>query len=317
MVSPRISVMVPSIRPQTVAATIRSIDAQKFRDFELIVTTNEQCDSSLRSLLDSLASKRPQMRVLYSEGRSKSGNLNAAAVRARGSILAMTDDDCHASPTWLATIAERFEQRADVGLVAGDVIAPAAPWHRVSVCPSASLPHIIYKPDPKELGAPYGFYWLGANVAVRKDVFAMLGGFDEWLGPGTPFPACEDVDLALRAELAGVVMQTCPDVQVLHAGGRRNGRAAFGLLKGYAIGQGALAAKLSMMEHHLAASWSPYASDGSWIKHMFREPKQFCSDLYRRKHSRKGYDLFRSQFSVDRSLKSHLGFEQGSMFSLG
>ena len=42
----------------------------------------------------------------------------------------------------------------------------------------------------------------GANMAVRRAVFDVIGGFDELLGPGTPFIG-EDIELIGRASWAG------------------------------------------------------------------------------------------------------------------
>jgi hypothetical protein len=41
------------------------------------------------------------------------------------------------------------------------------------------------------------------NMGMHQEVVALAGGFDERLGPGTPYPAGEDNDFGFRALEAG------------------------------------------------------------------------------------------------------------------
>jgi len=61
---------------------------------------------------------------------------------------------------------------------------------------------------------------IGAGMAARRAEAVTLGGFDEMLGPGAPFPACEDGDLAVRALLAGFQVYETAKTSVTHFGFR-------------------------------------------------------------------------------------------------
>jgi hypothetical protein len=66
---------------------------------------------------------------------------------------------------------------------------------------------------------PYtaGVFGASNNMAVRRDVFQTLGGFDETLGPATPAFGAEDLDLFLALVLRGYRIAYRPAATVRHA----------------------------------------------------------------------------------------------------
>ena len=57
-------------------------------------------------------------------------------------------------------------------------------------------------------------------MAIRRSTFDDVDGFDELIGPGARFGACEDNDLSWRALLTGWSMYLSSDVVVMHDGFR-------------------------------------------------------------------------------------------------
>jgi GT2 family glycosyltransferase len=281
-----ISVCIPTIRASSVGKAIESVSRQTHRDWELIVVPQGN-DQLLLDLLSSYASGDPRIRIVHLPERGKSNALNAAAAVARGDVLALTDDDCEPASDWLETTARVFSTEAEVGCVGGDVVAPRrGPWWTVSTCPAAQVLECRYQPSTLGYRAPPGFYMIGANVAYRRSSIERIGPFDPTLGPGSRYPACEDVDYTIRAELEDIRMATTPKSVVHHSFGRRSGFTALRAHhSAYARGQGALLAKLQMMDHRLGREWAAQrvpvlararqalTHPGSTIKSAFYEPR--------------------------------------------
>jgi GT2 family glycosyltransferase len=98
----------------------------------------------------------------------------------------------------------------------------------------------------------------GANMFFRRKVLDTIGGFNESMGPGTPF-GCEDIDLACRASLAGFVGAQVPGIKVFHDHRRPKGSAAAeATLESYDHGRGAYYA--SLLDQGLIGAWQLWSS---------------------------------------------------------
>jgi hypothetical protein len=170
-------------------------------------------------------------------------------------VLALLDDDCEASPDWLEVLVDILDSEPRVGAVGGAVLAPPPLRRWPRRCPSVLPAEAVYDPVAMR-SAPTGFDWIGCNLALRRSVETCVGGFDEFLGPGTAFPAAEDVDYKLRLEALGVVVRSTPRAVVWHSSGWRYGwRALTRHQKHYARGNGGLAGKLSLLGDARGRQW--------------------------------------------------------------
>jgi GT2 family glycosyltransferase len=79
---------------------------------------------------------------------------------------------------------------------------------------------------------------MGANFALRRELLARIGGFDEILGGGGPLRSSQDFDLQYRAYLAGAVVLLRPEVSVDHYG-LRTAAEWPATLRAYGIGDAA------------------------------------------------------------------------------
>ena len=70
-------------------------------------------------------------------------------------------------------------------------------------------------------GPETGDFGLGANMAVRRDAAASVGGWDPCIGPGTKFGSGDDHDLTARLLLKGYAVHFRPESEVVHFGFRR------------------------------------------------------------------------------------------------
>lgn len=299
-----ISICVGSIRSGSVGFLIDSIVRQPPQDWELIVVAQGD-DQRLLDEISRRSAVDKRVRLIHMRQFGRSRALNEGVKSAQGDIIAFTDDDCEVAPDWLLTIEQCFRQEPNVGLLAGDLVPNRQKGFAISTCPAAFTIECIYRPSELGYEGPPGFYLTGGNVAVRRAAFEKIGPFDEYLGPGTEFPAAEDVDYALRAEALNVMMWTTPRLRVFHTYGRRYGLKNF--LKhhrGYALGQGALNAKLEMWGHRLAKTWSVKPSNKRIAHDILKNPGAILR-IYTRNYREQARRMCAAKYELgsDRLLK--------------
>jgi GT2 family glycosyltransferase len=188
---------------------------------EVIVVDNGSTDATPRVIARAGGWMPVPLRHLVETRPGKSHALQQAIGVAGGDVLAFTDDDVLVDPAWLTSIREAMSDPA-IALTGG----PVTPrWERMPprwlgaavegygrlLAPLALLD---YGPSPADLG-PRTF--LGANMAVRRDVLERLGGFAVHLGKlrGTLLSG-EDHDLCLRVQAAGFRARYAPGMRVRH-----------------------------------------------------------------------------------------------------
>ena len=284
----RFSVCIPTVRPDTVAAAVRSVRGQTFEDWELVVVGQGDA-SPLRHEVERAASGDDRVRYVHLDRRGASAARNAGIAATTGDAIAFVDDDCEAAPDWLATINENFEQDREIGFVIGALVCPQSKRRLFAVCPSFTPPLAVYDPIPAQRVPPPDWSFVTASFAVTRDVASRVGPLDENLGAGTAFPAAEDTDYMLRLELLGVKMVSTPHVVVHHTFGYRYGvRAVVAHKRNYARGNGALAAKLTLLGDPRGEDWVGRSRRAATVD-RWRRPHQIPGGLFRQWHFDRGY----------------------------
>lgn len=282
---PRVTVSIPTVRSKTLRAAIESVQRQSWQDWELVVVGQGE-DDSLRSVTEECGRTDQRVRYVHLSQKGISFARNAGIRVAQGDIIAFTDDDCEAEAGWLAHVVKCFDEDPSVGFVSGALVAPELRKHLLAVCPEIHPGDFTY--DPLKDQAPVRFDFAGANFAIRKEVARKVGWFDECLGVGAVFASSEDLDYMLRVEAAGVRMRSTPASIVYHTHGARYGlKAVFRHRRSYAVGQGALAAKMTLNGDPRGKEWL----DGVWADllktmksgRLHRSPIAFLRYLYVRK----------------------------------
>ena len=130
---------------------------------------------------------------------------NTGAALASAPLLAFTDADCVPEPGWLDAGIRALR---DADLVTGPIVPerPPGPFDRT-----------LDRPGPSPL-------FETANLLVRREVFARLGGFSPFGGARPEDHFGEDAIFGWRARAAGARVAFAPDATVAHAVFERRAR---------------------------------------------------------------------------------------------
>jgi glycosyltransferase involved in cell wall biosynthesis len=100
-------------RRDLLVRALAALDAQTFRDFEVVVVDDGSTDGSGEAAAESVVAARP-VRVLRTDGAGAVAARISGVDAAKGEILAFTDSDCAPAPGWLAAAVEAIEAGADM-----------------------------------------------------------------------------------------------------------------------------------------------------------------------------------------------------------
>jgi glycosyltransferase involved in cell wall biosynthesis len=173
---------------------------------EVIVVNNGSTDSTPEVVRDA---PHPTMSIVYiNEGRvGKSYALNSAISVATGEFLLFTDDDVRVPPDWIEMLVRPMLDGADA--VAGRILLCAdlqRPWL------TPRLRWFLASPETQLVESPL---LIGANMAFKRSVLAVVPGFDDKLGPGGSGLG-EDTLFCLQLKQAGFRVVWAPDAVVWH-----------------------------------------------------------------------------------------------------
>ena len=199
MSAPAVSVIVPVYRQwELVPGLLACLVAQSLgpERFEILLVNNAAPEAAPALALP------PNTRILPGPEPGSYAARNAGAAAARGRWLVFTDADCLPDPGWLAALIAALEARPD-GLAAGPVrmIAPDDPGL------SAAYDLVRGIPQARYIARGYA---ATANLALGRDVFHALGGFDPARRSGG------DAEFCRRAGAAGHALVLVPDAVVAH-----------------------------------------------------------------------------------------------------
>lgn len=210
---PRVSVVIPTWNGAAVLREcLRALRAQTFTDFETIVVDNGSTDGTASMLAAEFTEVRP---VPLPENRGFAAATNAGLRAAHGGVLVCLNNDVEAEPGWLAALVRALDARAEVGSVASKMLNAHQPDLIDAAGDAMSLlPWNIGRgrPDGPGFDRPREILSACAGAAAyRRELFGAVGYFDEGY-----FAFFEDVDLGIRAQLAGFRCWYEPTAVVRH-----------------------------------------------------------------------------------------------------
>jgi GT2 family glycosyltransferase len=136
------------------------------------------------------------IKVSQGPRQGPAANRNHLAQKAVGNLLCFIDDDIKVDSQLIAAFSEALREHPDAGILEGRIQREGEP-------------RFCY--DEVVENETGGYLWT-ANLAVRRDVFFALDGFDT----DYPFAAMEDTDFRYRSRVAGVKAVFCPNAFVTH-----------------------------------------------------------------------------------------------------
>jgi GT2 family glycosyltransferase len=201
-------------RGGAIALAARSVLANDHPALRLIVVDQSIDDASEQALREFQSDPRFDYVRTSSVGVSRARNEGLAL--ASTDIVCLTDDDCEVPPTWLRDMQKLFVTYPKV--IAAFCSVRAGPYNaQEGFIPTYECAgtRVIGHSSAKRTARG-----MGAGLALRRQEMMELGGFDEEMGPGARFPACEDGDIIVRALMRGYQVCETDRTHVIHHGVR-------------------------------------------------------------------------------------------------
>jgi GT2 family glycosyltransferase len=183
-----------------------------------IIIANNAGDDSIADRVDQLVKRFAPaeaglIRLIRVKQGGKAFATNSAIALTRGNITAFLDDDVAVASDWLRGVAEFFRNYPFAAMQGAILLPPEAEndaelkrvYQRYrTICLSSPGPAV------KEIKT-----LTGANMAIRKELFAEVGLFDARLGPGCSGTS-DDTEFAERIVRAGARIGCTPNAVVYH-----------------------------------------------------------------------------------------------------
>ena len=223
-----VSIIIPTKNQYTILnKCIKSIYKKTlYKNFEIIIVDTGSTSRRVLRFYKRFTKRHNNLRVVnwHETPFSYSQSCNEGARYAKGSILVMLNNDTEViTPNWLGRLAAEARlpgvgavgpmlmyadmltvQHAGVGVGLGGVAANLLSGLSIAGPLTRSQYLMLY--SRRNVSA-----LTGACMAIRKDIFEKIGGFDEGFRV-----TYNDVDLCLRLIVAGYKNIYIPDVQLIH-----------------------------------------------------------------------------------------------------
>ena len=216
--APRVSIVIPVYNQFAhTLACLRALAAHPSRACcEIIVVDDGSSDETEASL--------PRIDGLRYHRRAQNGGFIAAcndgAALAQGDTLVFLNNDTVPQPGWLDALLRTFEEYPNCGLAGAQLIYPDGRLQEAGGLVFAdgnagNYGRFESPDDPRYAFVREADYCSGAAIAIPRELFARLGGFDTRYAPAY----YEDTDLALSVRAAGHSVLYQPASRVVHMEG--------------------------------------------------------------------------------------------------
>ena len=208
--NPLVTVIVPSFNTALyLSATLKSVQQQTFRGFEVVMVDDGSTDGTLSIMKDFASCNENCIVIPLQQNQGIVAARNTAIAQARGDYIAMLDGDDIWTPDALAVRVELAQRHPSADVIATEFAwfedeVPAQPIGRVELGPHAkrAFASSYATNEPTLLNQPFNlvaslhFAWTSATL-VRRAAMAAIGNFDP------TFKGPEDTLLWLRLAQRG------------------------------------------------------------------------------------------------------------------
>jgi GT2 family glycosyltransferase len=201
---------------------LETLTAQVYENYEIIVVDNGSNDHSVDDL-DSLWPDIKVIRLEKNKGFAVANNIGARL--ARGTWLALVNNDAFPEPDWLAVLIEAARKHPDFSFFGSRLVqfddsrlldGTGDVFHVSGLAWRRHYNHHVKSVDHKveEVFGP-----CAAAALYSREAFWQVGGLEEDF-----FSYHEDVDLAFRLRLSGHRCLYIPNAVVRHVGSASSGK---------------------------------------------------------------------------------------------
>lgn len=216
--APRVSVVIPNLDGMPhLPDCLGSLTQQTFRDFETIIVDNGSRDGSG----ELIRTRYPWVQLVeFGANRGFSAAANEGIRRSSSEFVVLLNNDTRADPRWLERLVAAMDETPDAPLAASKLLSFDPPHHIDAAGDSYSLSRASgFRIGEGEPASSFDrrSWVFGASAAAalyRRSLFDDIGLFDEEF-----FLLFEDVELDLRAQVAGHRCLYVPDAVVYHKRG--------------------------------------------------------------------------------------------------
>jgi glycosyltransferase involved in cell wall biosynthesis len=197
-VTPQVSVVIPVLdAAKTLGEQFDGLCAQDFDgSWEVVLADNGSTDET-REVALAFRDRLPNLQVVDASARRGINHArNQGATAARGEVLLFCDGDDVVASGWLSTMFRALSAASAAG---GALVPLGGTGTHQPTLPASMRTGRRLPPSP-----------LGANCAVRREVWERLGGFDESFDRG----AADEVDFFWRLQLEGYSLVAAPEAVV-------------------------------------------------------------------------------------------------------
>jgi glycosyltransferase involved in cell wall biosynthesis len=236
MTLPLISVIVPTYRrEEPLKETLEDVLKQDYPNFEvLVIDQTPTHEPEIQAYLEKLA-KTEKINWFRVNWASLPGARNYGVRRSRGEIILFIDDDVKLPEGYLQAHARNYQERPEVGAVAGRV------FDRMKLADSQKIvagdsPYSIEYLPPEAMDAGIAWYHIdlvhttkpqrvistrGCNMSYRRDIFIKHGiWFDERFRGSA---VREESDFCLHLRQTGYQIWYDPEAYLVHLGEETGG----------------------------------------------------------------------------------------------
>ena len=206
------SVIIPSYdRAETLEPTLSALAWQTLPAdrFEVILVDDGSTD---RSVEIARGAEVPYpLRLVQQANRGAGAARNRGTREARADLFVFLDVDVVPSPQLLEEYLLAAARHPDALIVGRQ-----QPWPEAEVTPLDRVTRAEWHRDLGPVPIPIEFYHvLSSNMAIGREHFRRLDGFDEGVGTGA-HPATDDTDLGYRAQRLGLDLVYWPGALAYH-----------------------------------------------------------------------------------------------------